>query len=139
MPRDPLKVLLALRRREVDRQRQDLADRTAAEMQASATVRSIHAAIAQDRDGAESFPDHLQFRDLFLATRQHLQDNRQRAEAALAEAEARSETVCRRLAESRLAAEAVDRLIAERAAATRAEADRRAQHELDDAARLRRK
>nr|WP_294520009.1 hypothetical protein [uncultured Rhodopila sp.] len=138
MPRDPLAVLLTLRRREVDRRRQDLATCTAAETEAAAAVRSIDAAIARDRDAGESFPDHVRFRDVFLATRQHLQADRQRAMGALAEAEARSEAARGQLAAARLAAEAVDRLIAERAAAARAEADRRAQHELDDVARVRR-
>jgi hypothetical protein len=130
---------LALRRREADRQRQDLADCMAAETEAAGTLRSIDAAIARDRNSGESFPDYMQFRDIFLATREHLRAARHRAVAVLAEAEARSEAARRRLAEARLAAEAVDRLIAERAAASRAEADRRAQHELEDAARLRRK
>jgi hypothetical protein len=81
----------------------------------------------------------MQFRDIFLAARQHLRAARQSAMAGVAQAEALSAVSRARLAEARLAAEAVDRLIAERTASARGEADRRAQHELDDVARSRRK
>ena len=113
MPRDPLKVLLSLRQREVDRRRQDLADCLGAETEAAETVRSIDAAIAQDRDSEGGLADRMQFRDIFLAARQHLHAERQRAMAAVAEAEALSAASRARLAQARLAAEAVDRLIAE--------------------------
>jgi len=139
MPRDALSVLLDLRRREVDRRRQDLADCMAAETEAAGTVRSIDAAIARDRDSGAGSADSMLFRDIFLAARRHLRAERQRAIAVLAEAEARSEAARERLAAARLAAEAVDRLILERTAAARANADRRAQHEMDDVARRRRK
>nr|WP_294547117.1 hypothetical protein [uncultured Rhodopila sp.] len=139
MPRDALKALHELRRREVDRQRLELADCRAVETEAAGTVRSIDAAIARDRDSDAALADPMLFRDIFLATRQHLWAERQRAVVALAEAEARSEAARGRLAAARLAAETVDRLILERTAAARAEADRRAQHELDDVAGRRRK
>jgi flagellar biosynthesis chaperone FliJ len=139
MPRDALEVLRELRRRDVDRRRRELADCTAAETEAAGRVRSIDAAMARDRDSENGLADRMRFRDIFLATRQHLRSERQRAVAALAEAEARSEAARGQLAAARQAAEAVDRLILERTAAARAKADRRAQHELDDIARLRRK
>jgi hypothetical protein len=135
MPRDSLNVLLLLRQQEVDRQRQELADCSAAEIRAAGTVRAIDAALA--RDSEDGSADGLLFRDIVLATRQHLRAQRQHAVAALAEAEARSDDARGRLAAARLAAEAVDRLILERRAAARAE--RRAQHALDDIARSRRK
>jgi len=74
-------------------------------------------------------------RDIFIATRQHLRAELQVSRAALAGAERQTDEVCGRLAGARLAAEAVERLMTERTAAARAEADRQAQHVLDDIAR----
>jgi|SRR5271166_3016040 len=138
MARDPLTVLMAVRQRWVDQQRQALAACLTAESAAADRIRSIDAAMARDRDLTDQFPDHLKFRDIFLATRHHLLAERRTASAALAEAGSRSEEARRTLATARLAAEAVERLIAERRLAARAEADRRSQHELEDVARVRR-
>ncbi len=139
MAREPLKLLLSVRNREADRRRQDLAQCLLAEAEAAETIRSIEAAMARDREYQESRADSCQFRDIFLAARQHLRSQRQRAAAALANAETRSETARGQLAEARLAAEAVDRLIAETTLLARVKADRLAQHELDDIARAKRK
>ncbi len=137
--RDPLNILLAVRRHAVDERRQVLADCLTLEAEAASTIAALDDAISHDAEAARAFPDHQHFRDIFLAARRHLTAERQRAEAARADAEARSEAARRQLAVARLDAEAVERLIAERTLATRAAADRRTQHELDDIARERRR
>jgi flagellar biosynthesis chaperone FliJ len=139
MARDPLAVLLVLRQRFVDQQRQALAACLVAETAAGNTVRLLDAAMERDRDVADGVPEHLQFRDIFIATRQHLRGQRETAVTCLAGARNRSDQARENLAGARLAAEAVERLIKERTLAARAEADRRAQHELDDIARAGRK
>ena len=136
MARDPLIVLLAVRRRSVDHQRQALAACLVAEAAAADRIRSLDEAMARDRDLTDESPDHLQFRDIFLATRRHLLAEGRTAFAALAEAGSHSAEARGHFATARLAAEAVERLIAERRLAARAEADRRSQHELDDIARV---
>jgi hypothetical protein len=137
MARAPLNLLLSLRQREADRRRQDLAACVAAESQVAEVVRSLDAAMARDREHQDASEDHLPFRDIFLAARQHLREKRRRAAVALADAEAKSQEARRQLADARLAAEAVERLIAERVLLARAKADRLAQHELDDITRVR--
>jgi flagellar biosynthesis chaperone FliJ len=135
MARDPLNVLRQLRRHAVDWRRQALADCMAGEADAASTIAALDQAVRRDAETAATFPDHQHFRDIFLAARQHLTAQRQRAEAALADAKARSELARGHLAAARLDAEAVERLIEERTLAAGAAADRRAQHELDDIAR----
>jgi flagellar biosynthesis chaperone FliJ len=95
----------------------------------------LDAAVVRDQALAETMTDPLPFRDIFIATRQHLRAEQQVSRVALAGAERQTDEARGRLAGARLAAEAVERLIAEHAAAARAEADRRAQHVLDDIAR----
>jgi flagellar export protein FliJ len=135
MPRDPLNVLLAVRQRTIDQRRQALADCVMRQADAAAAVAALDAAILRDAEAAATIPDLQHFRDIFIATRQHLTSQRQRGAGALAEADARSEQARRSLAAARLDAEAVERLISERALLARTEAERRAQHELDDIAR----
>jgi hypothetical protein len=138
MPRDPLNVLLALRRHAVDQRRKALADCLMREAEAAARIAALEEAIRRDAEAAGTFKDHQHFRDVFLATRRYLMAERQSAAAALTDAEAFSEEARGHLAVSRLDAEAVERLIAERALIALTTADRRAQHELDDIARARR-
>src|SRR3954468_4265730 len=135
MARDPLKVLSAVRRRAVDQQRQALAACLEAEAVAEDRIRTLDAAVVRDQALAEIVPDPLLFRDIFIATRQHLRAEQQVSRVALADAERQTDEARGHLAGARLAAEAVERLITERTAAARAEADRRAQHVLDDIAR----
>jgi hypothetical protein len=139
VPRDPLNVLLAVRRHAVDQRRRALADCLLREAEAAATIAALDAAIRRDAEAAGTFPDHRHFRDVFLAARQYLTAERQTAAAALAVAEASSDEARGHLAVSRLDAEAVERLIAERTLAARTAADRREQHEVDDIARERRR
>jgi hypothetical protein len=139
MARDPLKILSVVRQRAVDRQRQALAACLKAEAAVENRIRLLDAAVLKDEAVAAIVPDPLLFRDIFIATRQHLRTEQQVSRMALTDAERQTDTARGHLAGARLAAEAVDRLIAERAATACAEADRRAQHVLDDIARARRK
>jgi uncharacterized membrane protein len=128
-----------VRQRAVDRQRQALAACLKAEAEVENRIRMLDAAILRDQAVATAVPDPLLFRDIFIATRQYLRTEQQGSRMVLADAERHTDEARGHLAGARLAAEAVDRLIAERAAAARAEADRRAQHVLDDIARTSRK
>jgi len=135
MARDPLKVLSAVRQRAADRQRQALAACLRAEAAIEDRIRTLEEAVRQDQVLAGTAPDAPLFHDIFIATRQHWRAEQQVSQTALAEAGRQADQARAALAAARLAAEAVDRLIDERTTAAHAEADRRAQHVLDDIAR----
>jgi flagellar biosynthesis chaperone FliJ len=135
MARDPLKVLSVVRQRAVDQRRQALAACLTAEAAAEDRIRRLEEAVRHDQARADAAPDPMLFHDIFIATRRHWRTEQQVSRVALAEAGRQAEEARGALATARLAAEAVDRLIAERTAAAQAEADRRAQHVLDDVAR----
>jgi hypothetical protein len=139
MARDPLQVLLAVRQRAVDQQRQALAERLRVEAEAVDRVRALTEAILRDQNAPSSPTDALLARDVLIATRRHRLAERQIAAVAVIEAARLAEAARGVLADTRLAAEAVQTLIAERSLASRVEADRRAQHELDDITRTRRR
>jgi flagellar biosynthesis chaperone FliJ len=135
MARDRLKTLSVVRQHAVDQRRQALAACLRAEAAAEERILMLDEALHRDQALAETLPDQMLFRDIFLATRQHLQAEQQVTRTVLADAGQQTDEARTGLASARLAAEAVERLIAERASAARAEADLRAQHVLDDIAR----
>src|SRR5690349_18367039 len=95
----------------------------------------LDASVCRYQELTAAAPDPLLFRNIVIATRQHLRAEQQVSRMALADAERQTDKARACLASARMAAEAVDRLITERTTAARAEADRRAQHVLDDIAR----
>jgi hypothetical protein len=138
MPREPMQVLLSIRRRAVEQARYALAACLTAESAIADKIRSLDAAMQKDHQATETWQDAHQFVELSAARREVSRAERQAAAADLAAAAERSAEVRSLVAAARTAAEAVEQLIAEREAAQRAEADRREQHVLDDIARRRR-
>src|SRR5689334_6231297 len=135
MVRDPLKVLSVVRQRAVDQQRQALAACLRAEAAAEDRIERLEEAVRRDQALTEAAPDKLLFHDVFITARRYWRSEQQVFRATLAEAARQAEQSRAALAAARLAAEAVDCLIAEHEAAARTEADRQAQHVLDDIAR----
>jgi flagellar biosynthesis chaperone FliJ len=135
MARDRLRTLSVVRQHAVDQQRQSLAACLREEAAVEDRIQVLDGAVRRDQALAEASPDRLLFYDIFMATRQHLRAEQQVTRTALADAGRQADEARIRLASARLAAEAVERLIAERTSIARAEADRRAQHVLDDIAR----
>ncbi|MDR3529425.1 MAG: hypothetical protein P4L90_02540 [Rhodopila sp.] len=100
-------------------------------------IRSIDDGVRRDREASDLWLDAHRFQDMFAMRLACIKRERQAALAALAAAEACSEEARGAVAAARMAAEAVDRLIDERAASIEADAASKAQHALDDIARAR--
>jgi flagellar biosynthesis chaperone FliJ len=137
MARDSLQVLLAMRRRSVEKARYALGACLAAELQAAAAIQAIADAARRDRAAYQSADHPDQFLEMYVR-RLHVSDEKRlAAEAALRAARARSAEARAAVLAARMAAEAVETLSIERAAAAELEANRREPHALDDMARTR--
>ncbi len=139
MARDPLSVLHAVRQRAVEQARQALGACLHNEIAAADRIRRLDDAVSADRDAAGAVADDYRFLEMFALRQATLRTDRCTAAADLATAEACSGVERAAVVVARAAAEAVEQLMGERAAAERAEADRREQHALDDIARPRQK
>jgi flagellar export protein FliJ len=131
---DPLESLLRMRRMAVDDARRGLAECLRAEGQATAEVAAIEAAIEQEMEVATRLTAGDFEVEAFAAW---LRQMRPRQRAALAgEQEAETATMEARtvLAAAQAAVRAVEEMLEQHAAAARAEAERRAQGELDEIA-----
>ncbi len=135
MARDPMRVLLTVRRHAVEAERRTLAGCVAEQAAIAARIAALDDAMLRDRDAAAGWDDAYRFlelapvrRDAWLADRRTLVLE---ADAAACVSQAGRD----RLAAARTASESVVQSMSEREAERRAEAIRREQHELDDVAR----
>ncbi|WP_428491606.1 hypothetical protein [Rhodopila sp.] len=135
MPGDRLLVLQAVRRRAVESARQALAACLRAEAEIAARIGLLDASARRDLAISDTWEDGHHFQEMAAIRSAARREERDMAALQLSEAATASEQARSILTATRTAAEAVDQLIAERAAASQADAARRAQHELDDIAR----
>jgi flagellar biosynthesis chaperone FliJ len=137
MARESIQILRAIRRRSVEEARYALGACLTAEAQAAAAVQAIADAARRDRAAHQAGEHAHQFLEMFVRHLGVSEAIRLSAEAALMAAQARSEGARAAVVAARMAAEAVESLSAERAAADELKANRREQHALDDIARTR--
>ncbi len=139
MVRDPLHALLGIRRRAVDQARETLADSVAAESTAIAKILASDVAIRAERAAIDSGRDDGRGAEMFAAWSAQARVRRAAAVAALAAAEDRTTHSRALLAAARSAADAVEQVIEQRAAAEQAKTAVREGHGLDDIARAQRR
>ena len=136
MARDRLESVLTIRKRAVDGFRRDLAVCAASESAVEARIAALDDSVRRDRAAHVTLDDAHRFQDMFAERRLAREAERAAAMRALDEARARSAEVRAELVAARVAAEAVGAVIAERAAARAAGQARRAQSDLEEAARF---
>lgn len=136
MARDRLKVLFDLRQRAVEHARQALAVRVQAEAEVGNLIRRLDDTMRRDRDA--SMGDDDRFLDMAAARLIAGQTERLQAAGILSETERESAHARAVLVAARSAAEVVERLMADKAAAVRAGEAVREQHILDDIGRRKR-
>lgn len=137
MARDPMHMLLAVRRHAVEQARHALAACQRAESAIADRLRAIDEAADRDRVAGRALAEGHRFIDMFALHVQASAAERQGVESALAAARDATGDARAALVAARTAAESVETLITERADAAAAEAQRREQHALDDMARTR--
>jgi flagellar export protein FliJ len=137
MPHDPIRLLRLLRRRSVEQARSALGACLAAENEAAERISAIDDAARRDRAARAELQDAHRFQDMFVRRIDVRNADRRAAEAGFAAAQARSAAAREAVVAARTAAEGVETLIDERAAAEAAVAARGEQHALDDMARAR--
>jgi flagellar biosynthesis chaperone FliJ len=136
MARDPLRILLSVRKRSIEQARYALGACLADEAAVAGKIIALNDAAARDRETARTWPDALQFREMAVIRQAATHTKRQVLGAELTAAENRSTQARGVVAAERAAAEAVEQLIQQRDAAVLAETNRRDQHTLDDIARF---
>ena len=137
MARDPMALLRQVRQRSVEQARRDLAVCLAAAAAAAARIDQLDQAIRDDRAAHALIEDAFRFQDMLHARRAAVEAERLAAMRELREAEARSEEARAVLVASRVDAEAVTALIAERADEAAGVEARREQSELEETNRCR--
>lgn len=137
MARDPLQILLSLRRRSVEQARHALAARLAAEAEVADRILSLDGTARRDREAGEAWPDAHQFLEMFASRQEVVQAERRSLAADLAAATVDTGEARGVVSAARTAAEAVKELIGGREAASQADATRQEQHVVDDIARAR--
>jgi flagellar biosynthesis chaperone FliJ len=135
MARDPLLVLRAVRLRAVERARQGLAARLKTEAEAAAKVDGLTEAARLDRSAGEDMPDAHQFLQMFANRLDAVRTQRIAAGTSLTMAQARVAEARVVVVAARTQAEALEQLITAQETARVADAERKAQHEMDDVAR----
>jgi hypothetical protein len=135
MARDPLQVLNAMRRRQVEQARQALAMCLQAEAAAAGRISAIDDAARQDREAHRKLSDAHRFLDMFALRLASMQANRRGAAADFHAAQDRSAEAREAVVTARMAAEGVETLIAERLVGAAMETARKEQHALDDISR----
>ena len=138
MARDPLRILLAIRRRAVEQARYALGTCLATEAEIGERIWSLDDTARRDREAGGAWQDAHQFSEMTAIRLEAKQAERRALKADLTLAEGHSADARGILTAARTAAEAVAQLAGDRAAAAQAELDRREQHVLDDIARARR-
>ncbi len=134
MKQDPLESLLRLRQGALDEARRSLADCLRVESEAAAAVAAIEAAIAQEMDVASSLAAGDVEVEAFAAWLRAIRPRQQAAEAAEAEAAAATVEARAVVVAARAAVRAAETMLERKAASARAEADRKAQGEIDEVA-----
>ncbi|HET7881015.1 MAG TPA: hypothetical protein VFL55_09025 [Acetobacteraceae bacterium] len=134
MTADPLESLLRMRRVAVDDARRGLADCLSAESAAAAEVTAIEAAIEQETEVATCLTAGDLEVEAFAAWLRNMRPRQ--AAARNSEQEAESATTAARavLAAAQAAVRVVEEMLEQQAAALQAEAEHKAQAELDEAA-----
>ncbi len=135
MKRDPLEALLRLRRMAVDKARHDLADCLRAESEAQARVADIAASIEHEAEVATDLSTGDAEVEAFAAWLRRIRPTQRAAEVAAQEATAEIAEARAALAMERAAVRAAEEMQLHHTDAARAEAERAAQRELDEAAR----
>ncbi len=134
MSHDPLEALLRLRRMAADEARRGLAECLRAEGEAAGAVATIEAAIARETEAATSLAAGDAEVEAFAGWLRRIRP-KQRAALAAAEVAETATTQARGvLGAARAGVEAVEKTLEKRAALERAETERRAQSEIDEAA-----
>ncbi len=137
MARDPLQVLNAMRRRQVEQARQALAACLHAEAVVADRIGAIDHAARQDREAHRKLSDAPRFLNMFALRLASMQAIRRDAEADMNAAQAVSAEARAAVVTARMAAEGVETLIAERRVDAAIETARHEQHALDDISRSR--
>lgn len=134
--RDALPIVLSVRRRAVDHARAALGICLSDEADVADRLAALEMQRQQERLLEDRFTDRSVFLDVLSAGHQRIQAERDEIIAALQEARAKTAEARTAVVEARQAAEAVEKLINERAAARAARDEKQAQHALDDLAGL---
>jgi flagellar export protein FliJ len=134
MSRDPLDALVRLRRLAVDEARKALAECLRTEEATEASVARIAAAIERETDAAASLSTSDAEVEAFVAWLHRIRPEQHSAHEA--QDEARAETLRMRavVSAARAAAEAAEELVERHEAARRADEQRQAQRDIDEAA-----
>jgi len=136
LARDALPLVLSVRRRAVDQARAALGVRLAEEATAAERLEAIERRLQTERRNDARFEDRSYFLDVLAAGYQRIQTERDAIFATLQDARAKTAEARTIVTEARQAAEAVEKLIEERAAAQAEREQQQAQHTLDDLASL---
>jgi hypothetical protein len=137
MAREPMRLLRSARRRAVEAARYALGACLMAETAAADRITAIDDEARRDRGAHAALTEAHWFQDMFVRRIDAVQAERRIAEAAFAAAQAGSAAARADVVVARTAAEAVETLIAERAAADEMVANRTEQRTLDDMTRVR--
>ncbi len=135
MARDPLRILLSIRRRSVEQARFALSACLAVEAVVADKIRSLDESGQRERETRGGWRDAHLFLEMSAIRVDAERMERRTAVADLAAAEARSGEARGIVSAARTAAEAVQQFIGEREATSHAEAARLEQHALDDIVR----
>jgi len=134
MTEDPLESLLRMRRIAADEARRGLAESLRVESEATKAVAAIESAIEQETEVAASIAAGDAEVEAFAAWLRRIRPRRDAAYVAEQAAEAETARARIVLGAARAAVRAVEEILQEHAAAAQAEAERRAQAELDEVA-----
>ena len=134
MPRDPLDILVRLRRLAVDQARKALADCLRTEAAAEASVARIAAAIERETDAAESLSATDADVEAFAAWLRRIRPEQHAAQEAQEQAETETLRMRAVVASARAAVQAAEDLVERHQAARRADELRSVQHEIDEVA-----
>ena len=134
MSRDPLEALLRLRRMAADEARRGLAECLRAEGEAAAAVATIEAAIDRETEAATSLAAGDAEVEAFAAWLRRIRPKQQAALAAAESAEAATTQARGVLGAARAGVQAAEETLEKRGAVERAEAEHKAQNEIDEAA-----
>jgi hypothetical protein len=126
-----------MRRRAVEQARYALGACLLSEAEVADRIRSLDDTARRDREVSQTWQDSHQFLEMSAIRTEATRTERRTIAADLTVAGIRSEEARGVVSAARMAAEAVEQLIAERLAASQADAAKREQHVLDDIARAR--
>ncbi len=134
MTHDPLEALLRLRRLGVDEARRGLAECLRLESEAATAVGGIEAAIEREMEAATNLAAGDAEVEAFAAWLRRIRPKQRAAHEAADAAEAETAQARYVLGAAQAAVRAVEEMLDQHAAAVHAEAERRAQAEIDEAA-----